>query len=231
MSATWYTWMEQGRPTNPSIHALDRLARALRLDRIERAHLFNLARQDNKAAQDLAPSLSSPLDAMLRGLHPHPAYAMDVLWNVVAWNDAAAALLGEFDTSDIVRGNVLARLFLDPEWRRLFIDWEAIARSAVEQYRAATGMLRGDPQLIALVRTLEQASPDFAALWKEHDVVEPPACRKVVDHPQAGRLAFNYATLRPDSADDRLRFTIYTPSDLETARKFQALLKNKTLSS
>ena len=32
MSATWYTWMEQARPINPSVRVLAGLARTLRLD-------------------------------------------------------------------------------------------------------------------------------------------------------------------------------------------------------
>src|SRR5262245_48729325 len=41
---SWYTWLEQGRNIKPSAQVLDALARVLRLDRDERAHLFHLAR-------------------------------------------------------------------------------------------------------------------------------------------------------------------------------------------
>ena len=40
MSATWYTWLEQARPISVSADMLDRLARVLRLDGIERVQLF-----------------------------------------------------------------------------------------------------------------------------------------------------------------------------------------------
>jgi transcriptional regulator with XRE-family HTH domain len=39
-SLDWYTWLEQGRPINPSIQVLESLARALQLDANEREHLF-----------------------------------------------------------------------------------------------------------------------------------------------------------------------------------------------
>ncbi|HEY0178917.1 MAG TPA: helix-turn-helix transcriptional regulator, partial [Dokdonella sp.] len=42
ISATWYTWLEQGRGGAPSADVLDRLSRALMLSELEREHLFLL---------------------------------------------------------------------------------------------------------------------------------------------------------------------------------------------
>jgi transcriptional regulator with XRE-family HTH domain len=222
MSATWYTWMEQGRPTNPSAPLLERLAKVLKLDAVERAHLFRLARPEPIAK----PSVLDPaVETVLRGLHPHPAYAFDPLWNVIAWNDAATALLGAFDPSDPRRANVLVRLFRDPSWRKLFTDWETIARSAVAQYRAATA---GFAERRAILRGLEETSLHFSALWKEQDVAAAPAWRKVLDHPQAGRLVFDYAAL---GAGAQFHVTIYTPADRATAAAFTPLLDQRRLPS
>src|SRR6185437_6233471 len=43
VGVTWYTWLEQGRPINASVQVLDAVATTLRLDAVERAHLFRLA--------------------------------------------------------------------------------------------------------------------------------------------------------------------------------------------
>src|ERR1700704_5033682 len=43
VSATWYTWLEQGRGGAPSADVLDRLARAFSLNEGEREHLYLLA--------------------------------------------------------------------------------------------------------------------------------------------------------------------------------------------
>src|SRR5258708_15600757 len=43
MSATWYTWLEQGRDVSASVQALSSLARALQLTPAERGYLFELA--------------------------------------------------------------------------------------------------------------------------------------------------------------------------------------------
>lgn len=43
LSPDYYSRVEQGRQTNVSVEVLDALARALRLDEVERAHLRDLA--------------------------------------------------------------------------------------------------------------------------------------------------------------------------------------------
>ncbi|WP_211101319.1 helix-turn-helix transcriptional regulator [Niveispirillum sp. SYP-B3756] len=79
ISATWFTWLEQGREVAASPPALARLADALRLSRAERAYLFQLAgRHDPQAGQGSDPALS--MLALLRQTVQAlsvPAYAMD----------------------------------------------------------------------------------------------------------------------------------------------------------
>src|ERR1700749_975399 len=43
VSATWYTWLEQGRGGAPSAEVLDRIARALAPSHAEREHVYLLA--------------------------------------------------------------------------------------------------------------------------------------------------------------------------------------------
>jgi transcriptional regulator with XRE-family HTH domain len=43
VSATWYTWLEQGRGGAPSADVLDRIAGALMLTEVEHEHLFLIA--------------------------------------------------------------------------------------------------------------------------------------------------------------------------------------------
>ena len=42
ISATWYTWLEQGRGGAPSADVLDRIAKGLMLTEPEREHLYML---------------------------------------------------------------------------------------------------------------------------------------------------------------------------------------------
>jgi transcriptional regulator with XRE-family HTH domain len=69
ISATWYTWLEQGRGGAPSADVLDRIARALMLTDVEREHLFllGLGRPPEvryKTSEGVTPRLQRVLDAL-----------------------------------------------------------------------------------------------------------------------------------------------------------------------
>src|SRR5271163_1015031 len=69
VSATWYTWLEQGRGGAPSADVLDRIARALLLTDVEREHLFllGLGRPPEvryRAVDGITPRLQRLLDAL-----------------------------------------------------------------------------------------------------------------------------------------------------------------------
>src|SRR5579864_2390011 len=94
VSATWYTWLEQGRGGAPSGEVLERIARALMLTEVEREHLFllGLGRPPEvryHATEGVTPRLQRVLDA----LDPSPALIKTATWDIVAWNRAAAAAL------------------------------------------------------------------------------------------------------------------------------------------
>src|ERR1700761_8177711 len=86
ISATWYTWLEQGRAGAPSADVLDRIARALMLTDTEREHLFllGLGRPPEvryQTHEGVTPRLQRVLDA----LDPSPALIRTAIWDVVAW--------------------------------------------------------------------------------------------------------------------------------------------------
>jgi transcriptional regulator with XRE-family HTH domain len=223
---TWYTWLEQARPITPSVHVIDNLARALRLDAAERAHLFRLARPELEPvpATQLAKALPDPLQRAIIGLEPHPAYAINMMWDVIGWNQSATKLFGDFGKLAPEQRNIIHLLFCDPAWEKLFIDCQMIRESSVAQFRASTARLGADPGFLRFIEALGHASPEFKMIWRRQDVREPNARRKDLAHPQAGRLSFDYVTLRPDGEDD-VRFTIYIPADARSSRKLDALLK------
>ncbi|MER9414018.1 helix-turn-helix transcriptional regulator [Mesorhizobium sp. M0589] len=226
ISTTWYTWLEQGREVNASPQVLRSLARVLKLSRSEQAYLFQLARPDldwrNRLGEQGLPS--APLLSLLDGLAPHPAYVVNRYWQVVAWNHPAAVLLGDFETDDAWSGSLLARLFLDLEWRQRFVDWPEVSRSAAAQFRLATVAMTRDPVLATLVSSLEAASEAFATCWNSRDIAEPPIWRKSIRHPVAGAMSFDFATLQPGGRDSDFSVSVYTPVDASTARRFAALV-------
>src|SRR6202042_2325524 len=69
ISATWYTWLEQGRGGGPSADVLDRIARALMLTEVEREHLFLLGfgrppQAHYRGGDAITPRLQRLLDAL-----------------------------------------------------------------------------------------------------------------------------------------------------------------------
>ena len=86
VSATWITWLEQGRDISASATALARLAEALHLAPAERAYLFDVAGKHDRAAPldnegDLPPDLLN-----LPSVVTVPAYLLDRTWTARAWN-------------------------------------------------------------------------------------------------------------------------------------------------
>src|SRR6201999_1227766 len=93
VGVTWYTWLEQGRPINASVQVLDAIARTLRLDAVERGHLFRLAEVPGAAglipaectACPLPPAVQQILDAI-----PYPANVTSERFDLLAWNQVYA---------------------------------------------------------------------------------------------------------------------------------------------
>src|SRR5271168_3497495 len=136
VSATWYTWLEQGRGGAPSAHVLDRIARALMLTDAEREHLFllGLGRPPEvhyRKDEVVTPRLQRVLDA----LEPSPALIRTATWDVVAWNRAATVLLTDYASMPPKQRNVLRIMFLDPKARAAQYDWESVARHVVGAFR------------------------------------------------------------------------------------------------
>src|ERR1700691_3245526 len=115
VSATWYTWLEQGRGGAPSAEVLNRIARALMLTDVEREHLFllGLGRPPEvryRKDEGVTPRLQRVLDA----LEPCPALIRTATWDVVAWNRAATVILTDYASLPPEQRNILRIIFLDP---------------------------------------------------------------------------------------------------------------------
>src|SRR5579863_5754258 len=93
VGVTWYTWLEQGRPIRASVQVLDAVARTLRLDSVERQHLFRLAEIPDAAADGAANQLlPAEVRAVLDQLVPMPANVVTERFDILAWNAAYAVL-------------------------------------------------------------------------------------------------------------------------------------------
>lgn len=201
LSATWYTWLEQGRDVSVSAEALARIAAALRLTPAERAYLFELAlKRDPDAPDGLVRDSPPPaLLATLRAITA-PAYLLDRLWTARGWNGAAerhfAGWLG--DSNGESDRNLLRYVFLDPTAPAFIADWQERARRLLAEFRADSARRGDDPDVAALTDSLRRESPLFARLWTDHGVLEREGGRRAFHHPTDGDVVYEQVTLSPD---------------------------------
>jgi transcriptional regulator with XRE-family HTH domain len=201
VSATWITWLEQGRHVAPSTKTLERLALALQLTAAERTYLFALARRRDPNAP-AAPS--SAVDAVLRSVRSihHPAYVLNQRWDVVAGNAPAADLFLNWQapqTHSATEGappNLFRFLFLNPQARVLIEHWAVRSQRLVAEFRADCGGRLHAAPLRELIDDLIAHSPEFSALWKLNDVQEREGGERGFQHPLHGHLVYEQLTLR-----------------------------------
>lgn len=215
LSTTWYTWIEQGRDVSVSPMALARLAQALRLDRAQRAYLFELSgkRDPDPGASGDGESLPPAIAAAVAAIAA-PAYVLDRRWDARCWNRPAGRLfVGWLDDApaDNPERNILRFIFLAPAARSLICDWEQRARRVVAEFRAHCGAHLDDAVLRRLIDELSARSRDFAQMWERHGVLGREGGERTFNHPQDGFLRFAQVTFELAGHAD-VKLTALVPS-------------------
>jgi len=229
VSATWYTWLEQGRGGAPSSDVLDRLARALMLTDVEREHLFLLAQgRPPEVRYQTAGAVTPRLRRVLDALDFSPALLKTSTWDVVAWNRAAAVVLNDYAALAPDQRNILRHLFANPHARAKIPNWASDARFVVAAFRADMARAGATTSARALVDELCRLSPEFDALWRDNDVRGTYGeVAKHVIHPVAGRIALEYSAFAVDGRPD-LGMVIYNPATSADADRIKSLMKETT---
>jgi transcriptional regulator with XRE-family HTH domain len=223
VSVTWYTWLEQARDITVSRQVLDSLANGLQLDEVERQHLFVLAGVPLPVAAPALPP-SSGLRRLVDVLNPHPAYLVGPSWDLLAWNDAEAGLIGDPGRLPKPERNIIRMMFTEPSMRRLLVNWRVQAASLLGQYRVDAGRNVGDPRFDQLSAELCATSADFRRLWDAHDVGGFGSPRWELDHPRLGRMTMDYVRLVALESPGVRLFTCL-PADPATAAKLPGLIE------
>src|SRR5205814_7325092 len=86
IGVTWYTWLEQGRDIRVSDDLLRRLTRVLRLSPHESNYLCSLAGRHLTAPAHPDVNLADGVQAVLDGYSLGPAFVLDLVGNVLAFN-------------------------------------------------------------------------------------------------------------------------------------------------
>jgi|SRR5580658_8731031 transcriptional regulator with XRE-family HTH domain len=225
VSATWYTWLEQGRGGAPSAEVLDRLARALMLTEVEREHLFllGLGRPPEVRYQE-TEGVTPRLQRVLDSLELSPAIVRTSTWDVVAWNRAASVVLKAYGSLPVEQRNILRLMFCDSEVRAAQPDWESVARFVVAAFRADAARAGASRNVQVLVDDLSRLSPSFNAMWRDNDVRSYGEGSKYIKHPRAGLIGLEYSAFAVDGRPD-LGMVIYSPATTADADRIRSLLK------
>lgn len=225
ISAEYYLRLEQGRDRNPSIQVLDSIARVLGLEDDSREYLRSLAaerprQQRRRPRKETVPPSILRLVATL----PLPAFVEGRYLDVLAANSLAMAVSPRF----AVGRNRLRDLFLDPEERTFFPDWEGATLGLVAGFRRSVGTETDDPRFVELVGELSIASDRFRQLWARHDVGPRQGASMVFNHPEVGSLRLDREKLAITGADGIVLVIYHAETGTEGAEKL-SLLASSTL--
>lgn len=213
ISVDYYTRLEQGREAHPSDAVLHALARTLHLTPDATAHLFRL-REKNPAEYRSAVRdedlLIARMTALVDAVRPNPAYVLDRLSNMVAANREGLALFEGFADLTPHERNTCRYLLLDDRARRIFVEWEEIARGSVAHLRAANADHLDDPALHELVSELGGRSAEFEEWWSGHIVEQRRTAVRNLRVGNSDTIARRYEILH--LPEDGLRMTLWLPA-------------------
>jgi transcriptional regulator with XRE-family HTH domain len=208
ISTEYYVRLEQGRAPRPSGEVLAGIGGALRLTDTESDHLHVLAgtapTRIGLHRRDVRPSIL----ALLERLPLTAAFVVSAAFEVLAWNDLAAALMEDFAWLDPEDRNLARRAFLGPARPDTapygISDAAEFRHHVVVQLRSALARYPTDPAVTGLVEELRHGSPEFARLWGRHDVQAAPTLTKTFRHPVVGDITVDCDSLALTDSDQHL---------------------------
>jgi transcriptional regulator with XRE-family HTH domain len=225
VSVDYVVRLEQGRASTPSAQITGALARALRLSRPERDHLYRLAGLQPPGDGVITDHIPPGMRRLLARLGETPLSVYSADWTLIWWNRGWAALLG--DPSKLApeeRNLVRSRFSVAGEHARI-AKWPVVVenkemsdRAIVADLRRASARYPEDPKLAALIRRSLDGNARFARLWQEGVVCGHAEDRKTIRHPEVGDIVVDCDVL--DDGDTDLKIVVYTaaPGSRDQAR-------------
>jgi hypothetical protein len=155
-----------------------------------------------------------------------PAIVKTPTWDVVAWNAAAMAVLGDYPGASAEERNVLRRLFADPAMKAKLPHWEDDARFALSVFRVEVARAGAGSEAVALAAELQASSADFRRLWAENEIRSHWVGLKQLQHPLVGSFTLETLAFAVDGADG-LSMVVFTPATAADVRAVEVLIANK----
>jgi transcriptional regulator with XRE-family HTH domain len=214
LSTDYYTRLEKGNLRSASDSVLDSIARALRLDEAEHAHLLDLARaargggrepRRRARPQQVRPSLQNMLDSMTSAA----AFVRNGRLDILALNPLGRAFYTPVLEGPDQPPNLARYCFLAPSAEAFYPDWAEAADTTVAILRTEAGRDPHNRALTDLVGELATRSDAFRARWAAHDVRHHHTGSKRFRHPLVGDLSVGFNAMELP-ADPGLTLTAYT---------------------
>jgi transcriptional regulator with XRE-family HTH domain len=215
ISVDYIVRLEQGRAVTPSAQIVSALARALRLTRDERDHLYGLAGLQSPRDGTITDHIPPGMQRVLTRLGETPVAVFAADWRLIWWNRSWAALLGDPSSLSPEERNLVRSRFPAAadhgrlaRWPVLSENREATDRAIVADLRRASARYPDDPRLAGLIRRTLDDSPRFARLWQEGAIGGHAEDRKTILRPDIGEITVDCDVLNDSDTD--LKIVIYT---------------------
>jgi transcriptional regulator with XRE-family HTH domain len=221
VSTDYYVRLEQGRERRPSDQVLGALARVLRLDPDATDYLYELARprawprRPVNEREQVSPNLLQ----LMRSWEHTPAFVIGRRLDVLATNRLTDALYEGLSHKD----NCLRTIFLSPQAKDFYTDWEKAASAKTAQLRISVGANPDDPSLYRLIDELSTHSEEFRRMWARHDVQTRGNEVKQLRHRDVGELTLSWETLTVNGAPGQQLVVMAAQPDSPSAHALMAL--------
>lgn len=210
VSASWYTWLEQGRDINVSRQVLAAVCRVLDFTAAENAYVIALAEHDEEPAVERVERVPAHLQRMIDALD-FPAFIVATDWAIVGWNARYEWLYPRIGSVEEESRNLLGLVYTDPQLREMLPDWERDSRRFLAEFRAESGVRLSSPRHRAVIDRLRGDSEDFLLQWAELTVERFTSRTRTFLHRDAGLVEFEHHRLVPSDAPD-LHVVMYVPT-------------------
>ncbi len=224
LSATWYTWLEQGRDVRASDRVLENLSRTLRLSPEERDYLFLLAQHRpapilSATEQEVPETVRRMLDAL-----NVPGQVINARWDLVYWNAMITRCFGDYGLLPAEKCNLVRILLTSPVYQQDQEEYETRVRRIASKLRIDYSQAASDPAFDSLIEDMCAYSPLFREMWHGPDVRGRAEGINRLTHPVLGGINFEHTSYVVEGVPS-LRVVIFVPLDADSARKVAELAK------
>lgn len=216
ISADYYSRIEQQRGPHPSEQMLASLARGLRLSLDERDHLFRLGGYATPGRVRRTDHVDTGLMRIIDRLADLPAMVVGGAGETLVQTPPCVALLGDETAHQGLRRSVVYRWWTDQSSQLIYPedDRDGVGRAFTAELRSTFTRDGTGSFAAAVVEALERESPEFGAVWAEHEIARPHSKYKRIQHPEVGLLEVFCQTLYDlDQSQGLLVFTAAPGTD------------------